>query len=133
MRPLRLAALWQGLAWLLLGAAVWLSLGPTGAVDAAWVLPFPYHDKLGHFLAYAALMLWFAGLYRREHHLLVAQYLFIFGMLMELFQGGLTHRSADFGDMLANSAGILTGLGLAAAGLAQWCEWTERRLGLAHA
>jgi VanZ family protein len=133
MRALRLTALWQGLAWLLVGMAVWLSLGPPGAVEAVWVLPIPFSDKLGHFLAYAGLMVWFAGLYRREHHLLVAQYLFIFGLLMELTQGGLSHRSAEFGDMIANTAGILAGLLSAWAGLGHWCEWTERRLGLAHA
>jgi len=133
VRPLILAPLWRMLAWLLLALAVYLSLGPTEAVDTAWVLPFPYHDKLGHFLAYFSLMLFFAGLYRREHYLLVAQYLFLLGMLMELTQGGLAHRSADFGDFVANTAGIVAGLSLAMVGLGNWCQWVERRVGLQHA
>jgi VanZ family protein len=133
VRSLRLGPLWRGLAWLLLAGAILLSLGPTQAIDTAWIMPFPYHDKLGHFLAYMGLMLWFAGLYRREYYPLVAQYLFLLGMLMELTQGSLPHRSAEFGDLVANSAGIAAGWSLAAAGMGNWCVWVERRIGLQHA
>jgi VanZ family protein len=133
VRSLRLGPLWRGLAWPLLAAAILLSLGPTQAVDSVWIMPFPYHDKLGHFLAYMGLMLWFGGLYRREYYPLVAQYLFLLGMLMELAQGSLPHRSADFGDLMANSAGMAAGWSLAVAGLGNWCVWVERRIGLQHA
>ena len=131
MRGLELMRLWAALGWALVGAAVWLSLGPTSAVESAWVLvPFPYHDKFGHFIAYTAMMLWFSGLFRRDLHLLVAQYLFLLGLLLELTQGALGHRQADFGDLVANTAGIATGLLLARAGLEHWCLWVERALGM---
>ncbi|TVQ49846.1 MAG: VanZ family protein [Gammaproteobacteria bacterium] len=133
MPRLRWAPYWRAAGWLLLVFAVYLSLGPTSAVEQTWLLPIPYNDKLGHFLAYCALMLWFAGVHRREHDLLVAQYLFLLGLMMELAQGSLAHRSADFGDMLANTAGIATGLVLARLGVGRWCHWLERRLGVQHA
>ena len=59
--------------------------------------------------------------------------LFLLGLLMELAQGSLPHRSADFGDLMANSAGIAAGWTLAVAGLGNWCVWVERRIGLQHA
>ncbi len=133
MPLLRLAPWWRLAGWGLIVLAVYLSLGPTSAVEKTWVFPIPYHDKLGHFMAYCALMVWFAGVHRREHDLLVAQYLFLLGLLMELTQGSLAHRSADFGDLLANTAGIVTGLLLSRAGIGRWAHWVERRLGLQHA
>lgn len=128
VRVLQLAPLWLALSWVLVAAAAYLSLGPAEASEAVWVLPFPYHDKLGHFLAYSVMMLWFAGLYRRSRWLLIAQFLLLFGLLMELTQGRFDHRSMDFGDVVANTAGIATGLALAWAGLDRWCQVAERVL-----
>lgn len=133
MPLLKLAPWWRLAGWGLVILAVYLSLGPTAAVEKTWVFPIPYHDKLGHFLAYCTLMIWFSGVHRREHDLLVAQYLLLLGLLMELAQGSLAHRSADLGDLLANTAGIITGLLLSRAGLGRWAYWVERRLGLQHA
>ena len=54
MRPLLVAG-----GWLYAAAIVYLSLTPTPPEPG-----FEYGDKLGHVLAYALLMLWFALLYR---------------------------------------------------------------------
>lgn len=54
---MRLAALAGG--WLLAAAIVWLSLTPSPPDPG-----IAYADKVGHFLAYGALMFWFALLYR---------------------------------------------------------------------
>ena len=36
----------------------------------------------------------------------------LYGALLELVQGSLVHRTAEWGDVIANAAGALVGVGL---------------------
>ena len=81
---------------------VWLSLTPSPPrVD------FEASDKLGHLLAYGALMFWFAQLYRER--IFHAAGFIAMGAALELLQGWGGTRSFELLDMLANAAGVLLG------------------------
>jgi VanZ family protein len=70
-------------------------------------------DKLGHFLAYAGLAVWFGGLLARGRYWAVALGLALLGIGLEVLQELVaTNRTGDPRDVLANVAGIGTGLGL---------------------
>lgn len=122
---LRLAPLWWTAGIVLALLIVFHSLTPAIQVTAA------FGDKIGHALGYAALSFWFAGLVERRRYVLLGAVLLAFGIAMELAQHlmGLG-RTADWGDVAANLAGILAALGLAYAGLGAWMIEVERRLGL---
>lgn len=97
---------WLELGWLCVAAVVYLSLTPFS--------PDPAHvdnaDKLEHALAYGFLMLWFCQDYRRlGQRMLLAALLVGLGVGMEFLQGLTGYRSFEYGDMLANSAGVLLG------------------------
>lgn len=106
----RFALVAAGWCWAL--AIVWLSLTPSPPeVD------FAASDKIGHFAAYAVLMLWFGFLYRVARVRLVYAAAFIaMGVALEVIQGALGYRSYEVADMAANSLGVLAGW--AVAGLA---------------
>jgi glycopeptide antibiotics resistance protein len=62
---------------------------------------------VGHLVAYAALMFWFAQLYRTR--VFWAAGFIGMGMALELMQGWLGTRSLEALDMLANALGVLSG------------------------
>lgn len=96
--------------WLLAAAIVWLSLTPKPPDPG-----FAYGDKLGHFVAYAALMLWFAALYRGAAARAGYALLWIaMGVALEFAQGATGYRSLEFADMAANTLGVLAGAAAAA-------------------
>jgi|LauGreDrversion4_2_1035121.scaffolds.fasta_scaffold1735395_1 VanZ family protein len=70
----------------------------------------PTNDKLGHFLAYAALTL--NGLLRwnnkRKQGIWIGVAVF-YGLLMEFGQGFVPGRDPSLNDMLANSCGVFIG------------------------
>ena len=69
-----------------------------------------YNDKIGHILAYGALMWWFAQLYPKSRRLLLAALFVAMGVILEFGQAQVSrYRILDTGDMLANSAGIIVG------------------------
>jgi VanZ family protein len=84
-------------------------------------------DKLGHFLIYAVLMLWFAGIYRPSRYLVIAIALILLGGLLELLQSLTGYRMGDWNDFLANGAGVLLGVALARLALGGWCARIEDR------
>jgi VanZ family protein len=88
-------------------------------------------DKAVHFTGYFLLATWFGGVARPRRYWLVGLALLILGGGIEIAQG-LMHngRDAEWLDMLANTLGVTTGLGLAAAGLGMWMVWVERLLRL---
>ena len=98
--------------------SVWLALGLLGVLllIAGSLHPAPPQpvsapgsDKLGHFLAYGGLLLWFGQLGRR-YRWPAAIGLFVLGVTLEGLQGLIDQRHASFADVLANTAGIATAL-----------------------
>jgi VanZ family protein len=70
---------------------------------------FEQSDKVGHFLSYGAMMLWFAFLYRRTPTRLAYAIGFIaMGIAIEFIQP-YTGRNFELADMLADSIGVLLG------------------------
>lgn len=93
--------------------SVWLS-------RSEYLTWFVYVDKWAHGITFALLALWFAGQYRPRSYWRIAVGLIAFGVLTELCQRLVTYRSAEWFDLLADAAGIGTGLVLALAGLGGW-------------
>jgi VanZ family protein len=121
--PLRFLKLWSALGWLLVVSVAVSSLVPGRLIQAVTV-----SDKIMHAGAYALLMIWFAGLYRRGLYVVIATGLFALGVALDLLQGLTRTRSFDWYDVAANLAGILVGCALAFALVGGWCERIERRL-----
>ena len=96
----------------------WFFTSTNGALG--WI---EHPDKWAHALTFAALAIWFAGLYRSFWG--IALGLLFLGAGIELCQQMVAFRSADWGDMAANAAGIISGLGIAATGLGGWCKRAE--------
>jgi VanZ family protein len=106
MRKLSVAAGW-GLA----AVIVWLSLTP-----APPKIDVEDGDKLGHFLAYGSLMLWFCLLYARRATRVAYACLWIgMGVGLEFAQGQLGYRTYEPFDMVANTLGVSIGWALAFA------------------
>ncbi len=95
---------------------VYLSL--TAHPPAVLKLGFEY-DKLGHTLAYGVLMAWFTQLVEsRAPRIYCALLSIALGILMEWLQSKTGYRTAELGDALADSAGVLLGWWLSAGPLA---------------
>jgi VanZ family protein len=94
-----------GLGWAWVAGIVWLSLTPSPPkVD------FAQSDKLGHFLAYGSLMLWFCFLYAAaKTRIAYAAGFVAMGIGLEFIQGMLGYRTFEVLDMLANTIGVLLG------------------------
>ena len=78
----------------------------------------PMGDKIGHALAFAALVLWYAQIYplRGDRWRCVLGAIAL-GALIEILQSFTTYRSAEWLDLLADAVGASLGYGLAATPL----------------
>lgn len=101
----------MALGWAWVGAIVWLSLTPSPPkVD------FEQSDKVGHFVAYGALMFWFCFLYRKKlSRVCYAAGFMGMGVGLEFIQGMLGYRTYEVFDMYANTLGVLLGWAAALA------------------
>ena len=115
---MRLRLVCVAAGWLLAAIIVWLSLTP-----APPRIDIEQGDKIGHFVAYGSLMLWFCLLYARRAYRIAYGLLWIcMGVGLEFIQGQLGYRTYEVYDMYANSLGVLIGWALSLAipvGLAQ--------------
>lgn len=91
---------------IVVAAVVYLSLKPKLNVDIG-------NDKTGHFIAYFALVCssYFAFYSRSSNRLLLMGALsIIFGILIEMIQYFIPHRTFSWLDALANSGGVILGV-----------------------
>lgn len=73
-------------------------------------IDFDYLDKVEHSLSYFVLMGWFAQIYHAANiRLLFAVGLIVMGIGLEILQGLGGVRYFEYGDMVANSSGVLLG------------------------
>jgi hypothetical protein len=102
----RLPLLWWALGWGLIGLVAYLSLVSMPPVN----MEFDSSDKVGHLLAYGALMGWFGQLYvtLRRQAIMAAGFCAM-GVMLEFLQGWGGSRMFDPADMLANTAGVALG------------------------
>jgi len=134
MLPLRNAGLWRALSVAILILVMVAALSPAfwffdNLNDAlSW---FEHTDKWLHGITFVALTIWFSGLFERRAWWRIAIGLMLFGFVVEFLQLQLSYRMADWLDIAANSAGIIVGLAVAAAGLGGWAlrfeDWYSRR------
>jgi glycopeptide antibiotics resistance protein len=104
---------------LLIGYVLYMTLTPAG-VSAALL-----NDKFAHFLAFAALMTWFCGVFKMSVTARVALALLGLGLTIELLQGQLTYRTAEVADIFSDGMGILMGWGISKGGADQWTRLIE--------
>ncbi|HEV8517264.1 MAG TPA: VanZ family protein [Burkholderiales bacterium] len=102
---LRFRALWLAIGWALVLTVVYLSLTPHPIS-----IPVEQGDKVGHVVAYAALMLWFAQIYSpSRRRLLLAVALVALGIGLEFAQLFTETRTFEIADMLADGTGVAIG------------------------
>jgi len=74
---------------------------------------FEHQDWLHHTVAFIALVCSARWAFPRTHAFWSLLYCLLLGLLIELFQGLLPHRTASVTDMLANTVGVIIGIGIA--------------------
>jgi len=107
MQKLKLYKLWLAAGVVQIFIIIYLSLTP--GVPS---MPGVHVDKLYHFLAYLVVTLWFVQLWQPRFHWVLLISFILLGVIMEIIQGGLSYRSFDFVDMLANACGVCSAVGL---------------------
>ena len=123
---LRLFPLWLFLGWGLVALVAWVALMPNPPEVGAGL---PHVDKLHHLAAYAVLGGWFAQLFdARGLRWLHAALLIGIGIGLEYLQGAGGVRHFEVADMVANTLGVLLGLGLRRTPLGRILPWAERTL-----
>lgn len=115
--------LWLGLGWALVALVVILSLLPGKTLHD---FDFLVSDKVQHALAYATVMVWFAGIYQRSSYRWIVPGLVVMGVAIEFLQQKYFHRHFEVRDMLANTAGVLAGLVIGRYVLGGWCARVEQ-------
>jgi VanZ family protein len=86
-------------------------------------------DKIGHVLAYLALMSWFANVFenaRRRAPIAVA--FVVMAVALEFVQRWTGYRSFELADMAAGTAGVALGWALAPPRLPNYLRLTEKIL-----
>lgn len=113
---------WVALGWLWIVAVFYLSLAPIPPQP----LTFDGLDKLEHALAYALLVLWFCQIYVAQFaRIRLSLALLLMGVGIEVLQGMTGYRYFEYADIVANSTGIVAGLGLART---SWGQLLSARL-----
>lgn len=120
---LHFARFWQAIGWSLVALVCWLSLTPAPPQPPE----FLGWDKAQHFIAYGVLMFWYGQAFTRHWRWPVL--LIALGVGLEFLQGYSGQRFYDPFDMLANSLGVLLGLGLSLVPSLARLAWFDGLLG----
>ena len=131
MLPLRHAKRWRAASLIILLLVLASALMP-----AVWFWDHRLHtfswldgvDKWLHGVTFLVLSLWFSGMYRLRSYWKIGVGLLLFGLMIEACQRMVSYRTADWLDVSADAAGIVTGLLVAALGIGGWCIRAEERL-----
>jgi VanZ family protein len=108
---LRLRLLWLSIGYLLVATVLYLSLTSKLPIEIGGL--FDYEDKLYHAVAYFILMAWFAQIYHQSNQRIIIALIFtVMGLMVEYLQSLNPARYAEFGDMIANAAGVILGFSL---------------------
>lgn len=99
-------SLYLAIGWALVLSVLVLSLWPDVSVPDVGV---SWNDKLGHFIAYLVLMLWFALPYPRPRHLWIGFRLVALGILIEILQWLSGYRYFELADIGADTLGVVAG------------------------
>jgi VanZ family protein len=121
---LRHPKFWLALGWVMVFVVIGATLMPAKAVE---VVLGGLNDKIEHAIAYAGLMAWFGGMFRRGAQLRVGAALVILGGVLELLQGLTPTRTPDITDLAADAVGVLLGLASSTTVLHAWCQRIEAR------
>ena len=115
---------WQAAGFLFIALVAWLSLTPQ-PVDAGRLGSV----KIGHFVAYGWLMLWFSQLHAAARaRIALAAGFALLGVALEYAQSLTGYRSFAYADMRDNALGVLAGAGLAFTPLGRTLAALEARL-----
>ena len=102
---LQFRRLWQVIGAILIAFVVYESLTPHPIT-----VPVEQGDRVGHVLAYATLMFWFAQLDDKVGAGIAWVAAFVaLGILMEFLQALTDYRSFELGDMVADGCGVAVG------------------------
>jgi VanZ family protein len=112
--------------WWVLGGLFAAGIAVGSLIPGEYLEGISIRDKVLHALAYFLLMFWFAGLFRRGRHWIVAIAIFLFGLALDVAQAGTSSRSYDLADVAANAGGILLALALAWFLSESWCRRVEQ-------
>ena len=128
MLALRYRSRWQLAGFVLLLSAFIAALLPDlPFIDLSG--PFRMSDKGLHLLGFAFLAVWFSGQYAKRSLWRIGVGLIAFGALIELIQGMVSYRTAEWMDMYADGVGITLGLIIALLGAGGWSlrveQWLE--------
>ena len=105
LSPSLVLRIWRAIGWFGVALLLYLSLTPRPPE-----IPIEQGDKLGHGLAYAVLMFWWAALIEKSNQRRwLAASLLALGIGIEFAQGWTGWRTFDYYDMLADAVGIAVG------------------------
>jgi VanZ family protein len=122
MRELRFIRLWLTIGFLLVGVVCFLTLTPSPP-DMG---DLPESDKIGHFVAYSTMMLWFGFIFLRgKRYTKIGLAFIVMGIVLESMQGMLEYRNFSYLDMCANACGVIIGWLLARTRLADTLVFVE--------
>jgi len=93
--------LWLSIGWGMIITIIVLSLTPPQPVMQI----IEHADKIGHFIAYFAVMAWFAQIYHTNRFYSVLG-LILLGLGIEILQGMTSNRHFSWLDLLTNFIGI---------------------------
>ena len=131
MLPLRHRRAWQIANGLLLTFVFVMAIVP-----ALWTPAPPQWsgaDKWLHGLVFMVLALWHTGQYARASYWKIAAGLAAYGVLIEIGQSLIPYRSAEWGDIAADFAGVGAGVLIAMLVTGGWSiraeAWLGKKLG----
>lgn len=126
MLQVRYPRFWLVGGWLGIATAITVCLVPGSELPTTGL-----SDKTEHFVCYAALTCYFAGLYPRSRYWVIAAGLVFMGIAIEFAQTAMhLGRVGDVGDVVANTIGVAIGVVLSLAGVGRWTQWVESLAGI---